>query len=689
MAIRLTSLNSGLDTESIIKEMVAARQTKVDKLKKSQTSLEWKQDIWKSLNTKVFNFHRSILGDLRYQGSFSKKVSTVSNSNVASVITAPGVAMNGVQSLKIDNIAQEGYLTGSEIKKSDGNKADAETKLTDLGIAEGSSFEVTVGKKTMEITVDKDTTIKSLLDNLRSAGVNANFDDKTNRFYIGAKESGKDNDFHLTATTTEGAEALSKLGILSYDKGAKSVYENYQKMGSDSALKDAKLNELYTEAAASYGARRETINANIETLNTRIADVKSAYEDAYGSDVDYGNFDDLVNNVDGALDTLNARYDELKAIDPDDITEDELNELRNLTGIKSFTDGHKTLSTDLEKLETELAEVNTYIDDDGAATDKLKGEIGAKLDTKIAESNAILAGGWPPATASGYPAANGTKIEGLDSEIYLNGAYFTSSTNTFEVNGLTITCNAKTAENENVTITTKDDVSGIYDMVKKFVKEYSSLINEMDKLYNAESAKGYKPLTDEEKEAMSEKEIEKWEDKIKDSLLRRDDTLGSVSSAMKAIMAGGVSVNGKTMYLSDFGIETLGYFEAADNEKSAYHINGDGDDATVGDKENLLKKMISTDPQTVMDFFNKLADTLYNRITELGSSVEGFSSSYTLYDNLKMKSDHSDYSTKIKEAEKKLKDYEDKWYKKFSAMEVALAKMQSNASAITGLLGGA
>ena len=58
MAIRITSLNSGLDTESIIKEMVKARQVKVDRLKQSQTSLEWKQDIWKSLNTKVFNLDR-------------------------------------------------------------------------------------------------------------------------------------------------------------------------------------------------------------------------------------------------------------------------------------------------------------------------------------------------------------------------------------------------------------------------------------------------------------------------------------------------------------------------------------------------------------------------------------------------------------------------------------------------------
>ena len=48
----------------------------------------------------------------------------------------------------------------------------------------------------------------------------------------------------------------------------------------------------------------------------------------------------------------------------------------------------------------------------------------------------------------------------------------------------------------------------------------------------------------------------------------------------------------------------------------------------------------------------------------------------------------NDYTSKIADLEEKLKDYEDKWYSKFSKMETALAKMQSNASAITGLLGG-
>lgn len=58
---------------------------------------------------------------------------------------------------------------------------------------------------------------------------------------------------------------------------------------------------------------------------------------------------------------------------------------------------------------------------------------------------------------------------------------------------------------------------------------------------------------------MSDSEVEKYETKIKDALLRRDSNLSTISSALKSIMSGSVDVNGKTMYLSDFGVETLGY----------------------------------------------------------------------------------------------------------------------------------
>ena len=223
-------------------------------------------------------------------------------------------------------------------------------------------------------------------------------------------------------------------------------------------------------------------------------------------------------------------------------------------------------------------------------------------------------------------------------------------------------------------------------MINNFFSEYNKLINEMDSLYNAESSKGYDPLTSEEKKELSDTEVEEWEKKIKDSILRKDSTLSSVSSAMSTALLQGFTVNGKTMYLSDFGINTLGYFKSAENEKHAYHINGDKDDSNVSGETNTLKQMIASDPETVMQFFSSMSTALYDTLTDK-MSTSTMSSAFTVYNDKQMKSDYEDYTEKISKQEEKLNDLIDKWYSKFSAMETALAKLESKNSAVSGMFG--
>ena len=211
----------------------------------------------------------------------------------------------------------------------------------------------------------------------------------------------------------------------------------------------------------------------------------------------------------------------------------------------------------------------------------------------------------------------------------------------------------------------------------------------MDTAYNADSSKGYEPLTSDEKEAMTDDEVKEWEKKIKDSLLRRDSTLNTVASEMKSRMMDGYTVtdkNGKTftMYLSNLGIGTMSYFTAGDNEKALLHINGDDDeeDANIKAKNNDLRTLLGEDPSMVQEFFNKLANAVYDKLGDLMARTD-YSSAYKLYNDKQMATELSGYDTKIKEAQKKLNDYTDKWYKKFSDMEVALSKLNSKTNAIT------
>jgi flagellar hook-associated protein 2 len=277
------------------------------------------------------------------------------------------------------------------------------------------------------------------------------------------------------------------------------------------------------------------------------------------------------------------------------------------------------------------------------------------------------------------------KLDGTDAEITLNGVRYTSTSNNFAINGLNITITGVTGDDE-ITLTTDTDSQGIYDKIKDFLTEYNSVINEMNKLYNADSSYGYDPLTDDEKDAMSDTEIEKWETKIKDSLLRNDTTLNSVMMSMINAMSSSYTVNGTKMTLSSLGISTLGYLNAAENENYAYHIDGDSDDANTSGNTDKLMAAIKSDPDTVVDFMKQLTSNLY---TQLGNKMKSttLSSAYTIYNDKEMNSQYSEYSKTISSWEDKLSDKEDYYYSKFASMESALTKLQSSTSSLTSMLG--
>lgn len=320
-------------------------------------------------------------------------------------------------------------------------------------------------------------------------------------------------------------------------------------------------------------------------------------------------------------------------------------------------------------------------------------------------------------------------VDAQDSEIELNGAKFTSANNTYTVNGLTIDCLAETGNSE-ISITTSVDTQSMYDQVKSFLSQYNSLMKEMYSLYNADSAKGYEPLTDSEKDQMTDTEVEKWEEKIKAALLRRDDTLDGIMSTMKNAMSTSyyiyngnavtydsdkqyykcngnaiknsdgsyvtsasqlklwASANGAKKYsLSSFGIKTEAYATmTANSSQDAYHIDGDADDSVSKNNSDVLLNMLSSDPDTVSSFMKQLTSGLYSAIDTKMKSVKGLSSSYTIYNDIEMAREYSDYTDTISKWEDKLTDLEDSYYKKFAAMESALASLQSQSSSLSSLL---
>lgn len=650
--MRLSGLISGMDTESIIQELVSAKQTKVDNTKKAQTKHEWKQDAWKSLNTKLKNLQSKYVANLRFSSSYMKKTTKVSNSSAVSVITGED-AVNGVQELSVKQLAKTAYLTGGKVQAgAEGKKWDALSKISDVMGADFKAGDITftTGGKTVDIEVTEDTTISDFLSKIKASGLNANFDAGQQRFFISAKQSGADSNFSMTADNVGGAKILAALGLQVSLKDDPDSLKQYQEYASY-------YNE--NDKDATIAGMRSLIDGDIATQTQN-------YLDRY------------------------KKLVELKKEAEDKITELKKDSDKNEAAIKAQEESIAAYEKEMKDITDSYIDITTATGDDGEVTytatakEDFKKNVEESYYEKAAYASEVLKKYNAGTDVEGYA----TKIEGRDARIVLNGAEFTSANNTFAVNGLTFTALAETKADEVVTVTTQDDTDGIYNMLKDFLKEYNSIINEVDKLYNADSAKGYEPLTDDEKDAMSESEAEKYETKIKDALLRRDSSLSSIRSGFVEVMSKGIEVNGKTMYLSSFGINTLSYFTAGDNEKNMYHIDGDPDDASTSGNADKLKSMIASDPDTVVSFFTQLSKNLYSKMNDLSKPVEGYRSYGSFYDDKKMKTDYDDYKTKISDLEEKLADYEDKWYKKFSSMETALAKLQSSTSAVTSLLGG-
>lgn len=708
MAMRLTGLMSGMDTESIIQELVAARQTKVDTTKKAQTKLNWKQEAWNSLNTKIKNLQSKFINNMRLSTAYKKKTTSVSNSSAVSVITGEN-AVNGVQKLDVKQLAKTGYLTGAKITGKDGDLT-ALSKVSDIvdGFSDSGTINITAGDKSVNINVTADTTISDILTQVKSTGLNASFDEKQQRFFISSSASGVENDFSITASDAAGAKALSALGLqvnLNNDKASLKEYKEYagyfvaedrqKTLDNMKSLINASVASKREDYLTQYKSLQESLTGaqkNIDAINEKYKDSKLLTVEEYDTQLETKN--DRIKVLQKSLDSGVLTEEEIERANEELKTLKE--EVTKLEGEKTDAKALATHEANVIKYNEQIAAVEEYVTvtaatgDDGSITysavetDKLIKEEESSFYNKASYAAEVMANYDPTDTS----ATGATKVSGQDAIIYLNDAEFTNNDNVFEINGLTFTALSETKEGESVTITTQDDTEGIYDMIKDFLTEYNSVINEMDKLYNAESAKGYEPLTSEEKEAMAESDVTEWEKKVKDALLRRDDNLSTVSSALKSIMSSGFSINGKTMYLSDFGINTLGYFEAADNEKNAYYIDGDEDNSTTAGKTDKLKTMISNDPDTIISFFTQLSQSMYTKMNDMSKSVDGYRSFGNFFDDKKMKSDYDDYTSKIKELEEKLTEYEDKWYSKFSAMETALAKMQSNVSAVTSLLGG-
>lgn len=713
MGIRMSGLSSGMDTEAIVKELMSAQSLKKNKVVKAKTKLEWTQTKWADLNTKLTGLYNNFVTKMQLSTAYKTKKTTISDTSKASV-SAKTNAVNGSYTMEVKNIATAQYLTGAKID------ASATDKLVDLDSSLlNKEISITTGGTTTKFAVTADTTLKDFTSALQNAGLNASFDDAQKRIFISSKDSGVANTFSISTSGLSNAEVTARgalceaagysnmsntnkasfdeamqalqtsgVGTDDYNKAldtiAKLSYDT-KKASADTAAENYVKAKLYSEKYSEYEEKaRESLkntylddDGNLKTGKTQEDYDKAVAKKADTDTVSY--ISSQLKEDDVKLQIEEAAFSGKTEADMADFSEKAVSKYYS-SGVKAFT-GMDGVDEDSEK--TRMA---AYTEKYASVTDRNEALSSSALtslglaDISVdADGKVTVNGGANDSTNTSIPTGMAL-IEGSDSKIILNGAELTSSSSVVSANGLEISLTGVTKENESVTFSVATDTDAIYDSVKSFLKEYNSVMKEMNTLYNADSAKGYEPLTSQEKEAMSDDEVKEWETKIKNSLLRSDSTLGSIINAMRSAMQTTVEYDGGTYALSSLGIMTSTDY----TEGGLLHIYGDPDDSVYSAKDDKLKKALEENPDVVIatltGVFGNLRQTMSDKMA--GSK---YSSSMSFYNDIKMKSDVKDYESDIKDWEDKLAEMEDAYYSKFTAMETALAKLQSQQSTMSGL----
>ena len=338
-------------------------------------------------------------------------------------------------------------------------------------------------------------------------------------------------------------------------------------------------------------------------------------------------------------------------------------------------DGSTSLNTLLTQISNSKVGISAFFDEGTNKVVMTRKDTGNLSSADSGDgSNMVFSGGF----LTGFLQLAGD-AKGTDAKFTLNGLETTRKSNTFTTGGVTYTLqNNFTGD---VRVNVSNDTQKVFDTIKDFVTKYNELIEKINGKITEERDRNYQPLTDEEREKLTDKQAEQWDVKAKSGLLKGDSILSSGLNQMRSNWYASVSgVSGGFSQLTDIGISTSANY----TDRGKLVIEGDG---------TKLKEAIEKDPQSVMDLFMKSGSTtsekgvvrrLRDTITQTVSKVEQragrstwTSEQFLLGRNLKS------VNSQITSFESRLTQVEDRYYRQFTAMEKAIQNANAQSAQLS------
>ncbi|WP_282154555.1 flagellar filament capping protein FliD [Cytobacillus gottheilii] len=671
-SIRFGGMASGLDTESIIKDMMRVERLPVDKLKQKKQTLEWQRDSYRETNLLLTSFRDKTL-NMRMQSSFTTKITNSSNSDK---VTATAAATSGNVSYTLSKVSQ---------------LATSATNSSTNSISKSNTDKISTSEKLYSIQDKFQVGTFEWKDTANPINERINVDAGGKEFSFKKSLSGTIENLKVNVSGSE-YTVVDELGDLT--EGANQVFvdKNTGKVTFSNTLSAGdKINIEYTASVkdtvtlSTKGKEVNLTNPGITQIKSISIDGKEITLDVNGQSTDENYKFSLDKNTGKiTFDNELAANTKVEVSYHQEYFEFEM-ATHNKSGqtVESFKfDGKASLDKVMDTVNKSDLGVNMFYDEYSDSVTMTRTETGNfnEAGNEITFTGSFL--------TKGLMLSEGNEKGGENAKFTLNGLETQRTSNNFTVNGVTFTLkdtfDSVDGTDAAVTVSVQNDTTKAFDNIKKFVEDYNELIDKLQGTMKEEKYRDYAPLTDEEREALSDDQIEKWEEKAKSGLLRNDQTLSSLLNQMRMDFYTPVEGESDSMFnqLSAIGITT-----------TANYLDG----GKLQINEEKLKEALEKDADGVYNLFaadgptsgeqgiaRRLRDSLSNSITTItqraGNGMQT-NSQFTLGKNL------DEVNSRITDMEARLVEKEDRFWQQFTAMETAMQKMNDQMNYMMSQLG--
>jgi len=756
---RITGLG-GLDTETMINQLMRAETLKLNKLQKNSTKLTWKQEAYWTAAESLKNFDTKFLNTLssnsiRLAGTFNKYNSTVKKSNGdvtnAVKVIAGGSSAGGTYKLSVTQLAtKDTYSTEADpddgtalVKGSIGSKGEITQEAINDIKADGGSFTMTLDGVSKSITISPSdfdgisspdaNDLAGIIQGKVDAAFGKNADNSS-KIVIGTNDKGglsmtpAGNGHTLKIyeggavqqkSTASGApsdiddlKALLKdhdnKYTINFKSGERSAAVEFDFSGwDDDAFEEADLDKILSEMNRQMSAKGVSAQfekgddgkVSAKTTSLSRDKLEMADDEAGGLMSQLGFSTDVTLKSTSTLGKLDIANGDSNHLGADDKLSDVFSAIWPMDGAElaesyEMTINDKTIT--LNKNDS-IEDLKAKIKSSGAGVsftyNELKQTFTLQAD-KEGANNAIKM----DAAASDLFAELGLvkSQDAKDAQIILNDVATTRESNTFTHNGVTFVLNE---EVDNLTVEVTKDTSNTKQILTDFVNAYNGLIEGLNGLVGEVRAKNngkyYEPLTDEEKKAMSEDEIKKWETTAKQGILSRDPILSGITSAMRSQLYQSVTLeDGSKLALYQIGITTSDDYKdqgklVIDEKALEAAIEKYGDKITEMFTRSADSTLTGAAKQATTSLGDRMSKIVNDAIDTAKGSISVKAGAKTGYT-----SKVNDLLTQINAESKKISDMltylanrEDYYYSMFAKLEAAMSQNDSQMAYLSQMFG--